>query len=248
MSNHTFKAFAKKAVPKMLLRNLRAAIDYPQRQLARRRNMAKGSYVPTNAHVLGWRSVRVGRNSVIGDGAILNVNHRNRPIVQISIGHSTFVGARSFFSPAELIEIGDYGLVGIDCKFLGSGHIFSDPFKPYISTGTGSEGRMIIGTNCWIGVGVTILGSVTVGHGSVIGAGSFVRSDIPPFSIAVGNPARVLRRYDPIGQDWVAAADFTDAMAAALPDAASYLATLERAYPNISVPVRAAGKSQGDLA
>ncbi|MFD1949601.1 hypothetical protein ACFSGX_02320 [Sphingomonas arantia] len=40
----------------------------------------------------------------------------------------------------------------------------------------------------------------------------------------------------------------TDAMAAALPDAARYLATLERAYPNISVPVRAAGKSQGDLA
>lgn len=242
------KARAKKVIPASMLDSLRVALNFWQRQIARRRNMARGSHVSSNAHVLGWRAVRIGRNSVVGDGTVLNVNHRSRGTVQISIGHSTFVGGKCFFSPAEIIEIGDYGLVGVDCKFLGSGHVFTDPFHPYISTGTESDGRLIIETNCWIGVGVIILGSLTVGRGSVIGAGSFVRTDIPPFSIAVGNPARVLRRFDPIGHSWIPAEHFTAEMEATLPDSATYLAMLEKSHPNVVVPVRAAGKSQGDLA
>lgn len=48
--------------------------------------------------------------------------------------------------------------------------------------------------DCWLGAGVVVVAGVTVGHGSVIGAGSVVTRDIPPYSIAVGAPAKVIRR------------------------------------------------------
>ena len=51
-----------------------------------------------------------------------------------------------------------------------------------------------IGKNCWLAVNVTVIGGVTIGEGCVIGAGSVVTRDIPPNSLAVGNPCRVLRQ------------------------------------------------------
>ena len=55
---------------------------------------------------------------------------------------------------------------------------------------------MTIGNNVWVGGGVTVCPGVTIGDNSVIGAGSVVVHDIPANSIAVGNPARVLRQID----------------------------------------------------
>jgi len=56
------------------------------------------------------------------------------------------------------------------------------------------KGPVIIGNNVWIGDNVLILSGVTVGDGVVLGAGSIVTRDIPPYSIAVGNPARVIKK------------------------------------------------------
>ena len=50
-----------------------------------------------------------------------------------------------------------------------------------------------IGQDCWIGSGAKILAGVTIGNGAVIGANSVVTKDIPPFAIAVGSPARVIK-------------------------------------------------------
>lgn len=56
-----------------------------------------------------------------------------------------------------------------------------------------SKGDICVGSDVWIGHGVIILGGVTIGHGAVIAAGSVVASDIPPYAIAAGNPARTKR-------------------------------------------------------
>ena len=53
--------------------------------------------------------------------------------------------------------------------------------------------EVVIGDDCWIGANVTILAGVVIGPGCSIGAGSVVKKNIPPFSIAVGSPARVIR-------------------------------------------------------
>ena len=57
---------------------------------------------------------------------------------------------------------------------------------------------LAIGSDVWIGFRATILGPVTIGHGAVVGAGAVVASDVPPYAVVAGNPARVLRmRFEP---------------------------------------------------
>jgi lipopolysaccharide O-acetyltransferase len=60
--------------------------------------------------------------------------------------------------------------------------------------------------NVWIGEGVIIMPGVSVGHGSVIGANSVVTKNIPADSIAVGNPAKVIKTFDTLQSQWIATA------------------------------------------
>ncbi|MCH5228535.1 MAG: acyltransferase [Muribaculaceae bacterium] len=57
--------------------------------------------------------------------------------------------------------------------------------------------------NCWIGEKVLILPGVTIGEYSIIGAGSVVNKNIPPYSIAVGNPAKVIKKFDFKRKEWI---------------------------------------------
>ena len=60
------------------------------------------------------------------------------------------------------------------------------------------EKRVVVGHDSWIGHNVTVMGGVTIGIGAVIGSGAIVTKDIPPYAIAVGNPAKVIRyRFEP---------------------------------------------------
>ena len=59
-----------------------------------------------------------------------------------------------------------------------------------------SSKPIVIEDDCWLGGGVIVLAGVTIGKGSVIGAGSIVTKDIPPYSVAVGNPCKVMRTIE----------------------------------------------------
>ncbi len=215
---------------------------------ARRRNVGRGSFIERDVHVLGWDALRIGRNVIVSTGTWLNVNNAAAGETRITIGDFSYIGRRNFISSGKIVVLGDYTMTGLDCHFLGANHHFTDPFRPYIATGVSDDASIRLGVNCWLGASVTVLGNVTIGHGCVIGAGALVNRDIPPFSIAVGNPARVIKRYDVIDQCWRAADRFTAEMEAAIPLEADYRAGLARAVPTIRMPKRAAGHQRGDLA
>ena len=60
-----------------------------------------------------------------------------------------------------------------------------------------SRGDTIVGNDVWLGYGALVMPGVNIGHGAVVAAGSLVASDVPPYAIVAGNPARVVRRrYD----------------------------------------------------
>jgi acetyltransferase-like isoleucine patch superfamily enzyme len=97
---------------------------------------------------------------------------------------------------ADLVEIGDHCMFANGCFISDAGHRFDDPDVPVPRQGFTSKGPTRVGDNVWCGANVVITSGVTVGERCVIGANSVVTADIPPFSIAVGAPARVLRRIE----------------------------------------------------
>lgn len=215
--------------------------------MGRRINVGSGSFVHHSVHILGGDNIRIGSNSCLSEGCWLNVNHRLRGEVAIEIGDNCFIGKQNFFSSGNVILIGDYTLTTMGCKFVGSTHKVDEPQTPYLLTGTTCDDRIQIGVNCFFGVGATVLGNVRVGHGSVIGAESLVLKDIPPFSIAIGNPAKVVKRYSFIKEAWLPISEMSSNDEISMPSEPEYLDQLKSKYPRINMPWIAAGKSMGDL-
>lgn len=112
---------------------------------------------------------------------------------RIRIGAGTFLNVAVMVASLELVEIGEHCMFANGCFVTDSSHRFDDPRRPVPWQGFTSKGPTRIGDNVWCGANVVVTTGVTIGERCVIGAGSVVTADIPPFSIAAGAPARVLR-------------------------------------------------------
>jgi acetyltransferase-like isoleucine patch superfamily enzyme len=99
------------------------------------------------------------------------------------------------------VTIGDNSTSGQNCFIGGQSHIFQNVSKDFLRQGEKTK-HVVIGKNVWIGSNAVILLGVKIGDTSVIGAGSTVVEDIPPYSVAVGNPARVIKRYNFETEKW----------------------------------------------
>jgi acetyltransferase-like isoleucine patch superfamily enzyme len=97
------------------------------------------------------------------------------------------------------ISIGNDVLIGPNCVLRAADHVFADPSIPVNCQGH-QGGSIVIGDDCWLGANVVVLKDVSIGRGSVIGAGAVVTRNIPPYSIAVGMPAQVIGRRGKISQ------------------------------------------------
>ena len=91
------------------------------------------------------------------------------------------------------LVIGDDVSVGPYTMIHTADHEAGDPDRPINEQGWKESPPVRIGNDCWIGMGVSILAGVQIGQGCVIGAGSVVVKDLEPYSVAVGNPAKVVK-------------------------------------------------------
>ncbi len=108
--------------------------------------------------------------------------------VHIAAHHGVRIGNRVLLASNVFISDHNHG------TYSGDG-VHSEPrsapaLRPL------SSGPVVVEDDVWVGEFVTILPGVTVGRGSVIGSMSVVTRDVPPYSIAMGAPARVVKRYD----------------------------------------------------
>ena len=166
-------------------------------------------------HHLSLRSpgnIHIGANSMIDDYVMLS--HRGSADQSINIGDSCLIGrytqihtrggnleihphvnisSNCFLVSANEMVIGEHTLIGGGTYIGGLQHKYSDPGKLIIDQGVDDRGGVHIGKDCWLGAHVMINDGITIGDGCVIGSGSVVTRDIPPYSVAVGSPAKVIR-------------------------------------------------------
>jgi acetyltransferase-like isoleucine patch superfamily enzyme len=115
---------------------------------------------------------------------------------RIRIGGGTFLNLGVQVAAVELVEIGEHCMFANGCFVTDGNHRFDDPDTPVTWQGFTSKGPTRIGDNVWCGANVVVTSGVTIGERSVIGANSVVTTDIPPYSIAAGAPAKVLRTIE----------------------------------------------------
>jgi acetyltransferase-like isoleucine patch superfamily enzyme len=137
----------------------------------------------------------------LGSGVSLGAFSQLRPSSQYggmlgegcNIGDGTTFGPYTYIGCAGFIEIGSNCMFGPRVTLIAENHVITDKSKALKGAGVTRKG-IKIGNDCWVGANSIILDGVSIGEGSIIGAGAVVRGDIPSFSIAVGAPARVVKK------------------------------------------------------
>ena len=110
----------------------------------------------------------------------------------LQLGNNISIHPLCYIDAQGEISIGDDVSIAHNVSILSFEHDFSDKSKP-IKDAQCIGKKITIEDNVWIGAGAKILGGTTIGKGSVIGAGAVVTKNIPPGSVAVGVPAKVIK-------------------------------------------------------
>jgi acetyltransferase-like isoleucine patch superfamily enzyme len=133
-------------------------------------------------------NIMIGDNVYIGHNTILKGYYKN----ELVIGAHTWIGQGCFFHSAGGITIGEAVGIGPMVKIISSRHKMDDLSKPVLFHDIEFIG-VSIGAGSDIGIGAIILPGVDIGEGAVIGAGAVVTGTVPPYAIAAGNPAKIIK-------------------------------------------------------
>lgn len=175
--------------------------------LSRRMVLGEKAVLHSTATVNNIRNqrnaIRVGDNTHL-KGELLTFAHGG----EISIGEYCYLGEQSRIWSAARISIGDRVLIAHNVNIFDS---LTHPLNPrerhrhyrdILTSGHPDnidlgEAAVRIDDDVWIGCLSIVLRGVTIGEGAIVGAGSVVSQDVPPFTIVAGNPARVVRELGP---------------------------------------------------
>jgi acetyltransferase-like isoleucine patch superfamily enzyme len=145
--------------------------------------------IPRNHHNIRLNSCALDRDVVVlASGPASS-------LIKITIGRGTYINRRTFIDAIESLVIGQNVAIGPNCYITDHDHGWADPSAPPLSQPMVSRPTRIE-DQAWIGANVVILKGVTIGRGTIVGAGSVVTKSLAPNVIAAGVPARVIRSRD----------------------------------------------------
>jgi len=165
-----------RAIPSSI--SLGARLDVVPRAAGHERHqlsLGKHSLIETSSVICTWHG-----DVTLKDGAIVGIG-------------SVVIGP---------VQLGENAACSQHCFIGGQSHHYEDISKNFLRQGFETK-EVIIQHDVWIGSNSVILCGVKIGNNSVIGGGSVVTEDIPPYCVAVGNPARVIKKYDFKTSQWV---------------------------------------------
>ena len=130
----------------------------------------------------------LGRNSLIETSCVICTWHGD-----VILKDRASIGIGSIVMGPVLI--GENSACSQNCFISGQSHLYEDVSKKFLRQGFKTE-KVVIGKNVWIGANSVIILGVKIGNNSIIGAGSTIIEDVPPYSVMVGNPAKIIRKYN----------------------------------------------------
>ena len=149
-----------------------------------------GSFSKPN---IGQRKLRnlMARSFAPGIDRTANVEKGAVFSPKINAGLQSNIGINAYIQGK--VTIGKYVMMGPECNIWTINHETSRVDIPMCDQGDTTEKEVVIDDDVWIGSRATILPGVHIGKGSIIGAGAVVGKDIPEYSVAVGNPVKVIK-------------------------------------------------------
>ncbi len=176
------------------------------------KHMGEGVRIGVGVKIVGAEYISLGDNVRISDGCTLIARGEGgimlgdrtrleervyldteRPDGYINIGAHVYIGTGTTLFGHRGLEIGDYCLFAQNITITPYSHIFEDPNTEIIKQ-DGHTRKVTVGRDSYLGMNVCVLYSADIGEGSIVGSGSVVVKSLEPFSVAVGNPARVIRK------------------------------------------------------
>ncbi|MCF0048689.1 acyltransferase [Dyadobacter chenwenxiniae] len=124
----------------------------------------------------------------------------NNGVGEVRIGNNSLIGLGNVIIGP--ITVGNNVILAQNIVASGLNHNYTDTRRPIHEQGV-SVAPIVIEDDCWIGANSVITAGVTIGKHCVIAAGAVVTKSIPPYSVVVGNPARVIKQYDGSRNEWV---------------------------------------------
>ena len=164
-----------------------------------------------SARILGLANIKIGENFSAGKDFWIEAVPAHHKLIfnpQIIIKDNISVGDSVHIAATNYVEIGNNVLMASKIYISDHNHGFysgdnqSDPETPPNIRPVSNDKRVVIEDNVWLGEFVAVLAGVTIGRGSIIGSNSVVSKSIPPHSIAVGIPARVVKQHNSITKKW----------------------------------------------
>lgn len=150
--------------------------------------LGDGVVIENGVLVFHPENIEIGAGVYVGHNTILKGYYKNRLV----IGSGTWIGQQCFFHSAGGITIGQNVGIGPGVKIITSVHAEEGRERPILHSRI-EFAPVSIEDDADLGVGAILLPGVTVGRGAQVGAGAVVTRDLPPYAVATGVPARVLR-------------------------------------------------------
>lgn len=144
--------------------------------------------------VVPFNRFELGSNAVIESFSVIN-----NGVGDVFIGESSFIGIGNVVIGP--VNIGNHIIFAQHVVLSGLNHGYENPDLPIYQQPV-STALITVEDECWIGANVVITAGVTIGKHSVVAAGSVVTKSIPPYSIAVGSPARVIKQFNFETKSW----------------------------------------------
>jgi acetyltransferase-like isoleucine patch superfamily enzyme len=149
----------------------------------------------TRMDVIPFNKFELGSYSTIEDFCTIN-----NGVGDVIIGNETRIGMGNVVIGP--VTIGNFVILAQNIVMSGLNHSYEDVNLP-IDKQKVTTSPITVEDECWIGANAVLTAGVTVGKHSVIAAGAVVTKNIPPYSVAVGNPARIIKQYDFNQKQWV---------------------------------------------